>query len=124
MNMHPQGGVANRDQRPNAGVDVCKQHLDVCLGMAEQRLANDASGWSELAAKCKDAGVDLVVLEATGGYERGLVCALQDAGITVARVNPRGARDFARSMGVPATAAPAPTGPMPMGCAARRTSGL
>jgi transposase len=100
MNMHPQGGVANRDQRPNTGVDVCKQHLDVCLGTLERRVANDASGWNELTAKCKDAGVDLVVLEATGGYERGLVCALQEAGITVARVNPRQARDFAKSMGV------------------------
>ena len=100
MNMHPQGGVANRDKRPNAGVDVCKQHLDVCLGTLELRVANDASGWNELTAKCKDAGVDLVVLEATGGYERGLVCALQEAGITVARVNPRQARDFAKSMGV------------------------
>jgi len=100
MNMHPQGGVANRDQRPNAGVDVCKQHLDVCLGTAEQRLVNDASGWDELIAKFKEANVDLVVLEATGGYERGLVCALQGAGIAVARVNPRQARDFAKSMGV------------------------
>jgi len=43
---------------------------------------------------------DLVVLEATDGYERGLVCALQAAGITVARVNPKQARDFAKSMGV------------------------
>ena len=100
MNMHPQGGVANRDQRPNVGVDVCKQHLDVCLGATAQRVANDASGWNELIAKFKDAGVDLVVLEATGGYERGLVCALQAAGIAVARVNPRQARDFAKSMGV------------------------
>ncbi|MDH5538532.1 MAG: IS110 family transposase [Rhizobacter sp.] len=98
--MHPQGGVANRDQRPNAGIDVCKQHLDVCLGTTAQRVANDASGWDELTAKCRQADVDLVVLEATGGYERGLVCALQDAGITVARVNPRQARDFAKSMGV------------------------
>ncbi len=100
MNMHPQGGVANRDQRPNAGVDVCKQHLDVCLGTPELRVVNDATGWDELIAKFKDAKVDLVVLEATGGYERGLVCALQGAGITVARVNPRQARDFAKSMGV------------------------
>jgi len=44
MNMHPQGGVANRNQRPNAGIDVCKQHLDVCLGTLEQRVANEASG--------------------------------------------------------------------------------
>ena len=79
---------------------MCKQHLDVCLGTLEQRVVNEASGWSELIAKCKAADVDLVVLEATGGYERGVVCALQDAGITVARVNPRQARDFAKSMGV------------------------
>ena len=79
---------------------MCEQHLDVCLGTLEQRVVHEASGWSELIAKCKAADVDLVVLEATGGYERGVVCALQDAGITVARVNPRQARDFAKSMGV------------------------
>jgi transposase len=100
MNMHPQGGVTNRYQRLNAGVDVSKQHLDVCLATEDQRLANDATGWDALIAKFKDADVDLVVVEATGGYERGLVCALQGAGITVARVNPRQARDFAKSMGV------------------------
>ncbi|MBL8328634.1 MAG: IS110 family transposase [Rubrivivax sp.] len=98
--MHPQGGVANRDQRPNAGVDVCKQHLDVCVGTIEQRVANDANGWGGLIARFKEANVDLVVLEATGGYERDLVCALHNAGISVARVNPRQARDFAKSMGV------------------------
>lgn len=100
MNMNPQGGVAKRDQRPNAGIDVSKQHLDVCWATEEQRLVNDASGWDELIAKFKNADVDLVVIEATGGYERGLVCALQDVGMAVARVNPRQARDFAKSMGV------------------------
>jgi transposase len=63
-------------------------------------MANDASGWDELIAKFKHDNVDLVVIEASGGYDRGLVCALQSAGITVARVNPRQARDFAKSMGV------------------------
>ena len=100
MNMHPQGGVASRNQRPNAGIDVSKQHLDACWGAQEQRLVNDATGWDEVIAKFKATDVDLVVVEATGGYERGLVCALQGAGITVARVNPRQARDFAKSMGV------------------------
>ncbi len=100
MNMNLQGGVASRDPRPNSGVDVSKAHLDVCLGSEDQRLANDATGWSELISKYGAAKVDLVVIEATGGYERGLVCALQSAGITVARVNPRQARDFAKSMGV------------------------
>jgi len=100
MNMNPQGGVANRDQRPNAGIDVSKQHLDVCLGTEDQRVCNDANGWDAVIAKCKDANVDLVVIEATGGYERGLACALQAADITVARVNPKQTRDFAKSMGV------------------------
>jgi transposase len=99
-NMNPQGGVANGAVRPNAGVDVSKQHLDACWLTEDQRLANDASGCNALIAKLKAANVDLVVIEATGGYERLLVCALQAAGITVARVNPRQARDFAKSMGV------------------------
>jgi transposase len=99
MNMHPQGGVANRDQGPNAGIDVSKQHLDACWGSRDQRVVNGAIGWDALIAIFKEAQVDLVVIEATGGYERGLVCALQRADITVARVNPRQARDFAKSMG-------------------------
>jgi transposase len=100
MNMHLQGRVAKREQRPCAGIDVCKQHLDVCLNIESRRLANEASGWDELIANFTAAEVDLVVVEATGGYERGVVCALQDAGFAVARVNPRQAHDFAKSMGV------------------------
>lgn len=86
-------------QRPNAGIDVSKQHLDVCCGTEERRLANDAQGWDAAAAMLLRANVDLVALEATGGYERGMVCALQGADIVVARVNPRQARDFAKSLG-------------------------
>ena len=99
MNLHPQGRVATRDVRPNAGIDVAKQHLDLCCEALERRWSNDAAGWNELIAILKAREVDLVVLEASGGYERGVVCALQDAGIAVARVNPRQARDFAKSMG-------------------------
>lgn len=100
MNMNPQGGAASGAPRQNAGIDVSKHHLDVCLGSADLRVANDAQGWDDLIAKLKGPHVDLVVVEATGGYERGLVCALQAAGIQVARVNPRQSRDFAKSMGV------------------------
>jgi transposase len=100
MNINPQGGAAQRSQRPNAGIDVSKQHLDACSGGRELRVANEASGWNELIAGFKADDVDLVVVEATGGYEKGLVLALQHAGVTVARVNPRQARDFAKSLGV------------------------
>jgi transposase len=99
-NMNPQGGVANGALRPSAGIDVSKQHLDACWASEDQRVANDAAGCDELVAKFNAAHIDLVVIEATGGYERQLVCALQAAGIAVARVNPRQARDFAKSMGV------------------------
>jgi len=38
-------------------------------------------------------------MEATGGYEAALACALQATGLPVAVVNPKQARDFAKSMG-------------------------
>jgi transposase len=99
MNMHLQGGVAKDGVRPTAGIDVSKQHLDVCSAGDERRVLNDARGWDELTATLRSAGVDLDV-EATGGYALGLVCAPQEAGLCVARFNPRQARDFAKSMGV------------------------
>lgn len=46
-----------------------------------------------------DRTVDLIVMEATGGLERDLACALQAAGFAVAVVNPRQARNFAKAMG-------------------------
>lgn len=100
MNLNTQEWVATDAQRPNAGVDVCKQHLDACWADVALRLANDAAGWNELIARLRAANVDLVVIEATGGYECGLVCALQEAGLAVARLNPRQSRDFAKSLGV------------------------
>jgi transposase len=100
MSTHPQGGATNRSQRPNAGIDVSKQHLDICLIDDAVRLANDADGWNGVAAILSQAQVDLMVIEATGGYERGPLCALQTTGVDGARVNPRQARDFAKSKGV------------------------
>ena len=96
-----QGGAASdAPRRPNAGIDVAKGHLDGCWAEVELRVDNDAARWEGLIARLKGADVDLVVVEATGGYERGLVLALQAAAIAVARVNPRQARDFAKSLGV------------------------
>ena len=100
MNMHPQGRVASEACGPNAGIDVSKEHLDVHVLDVGWRVDNDASGWDALITKLKEGGVGLVVVEATGGYERGLVTALHRAQLDVARVNPRQAREFAKSMGV------------------------
>lgn len=84
------------------GIDVAKAHVDVCvLGTKSevQRFANDVEGHSALGAALQPLGVGLVVMEATGGYEAALACALQAMGLPVAVVNPRHARDFAKSMG-------------------------
>ncbi len=50
-------------------------------------------------AELAGEAMDLIVMQATGGLERDLACALQAAGFAVAVVNPRQARDFAKAMG-------------------------
>ena len=84
------------------GIDVAKAHVDVAvLGtkLEPRRFDNQAEAHSALAATLKPLNVALVVMEATGGYETELACALQAAGLPVAVINPRQARDFAKSMG-------------------------
>ena len=67
--------------------------------LAPSASQNDAEGHTALVAALQPLGVALVVMEATGGYEAALACALQAAGLAVAVVNPKHARDFAKSMG-------------------------
>jgi transposase len=84
------------------GIDVAKAHVEVAVlgaALADGRFDNDADGHSALGAALAPLGVALVVMEATGGYETALACALQAAGLPVAVVNPRQARDFAKAMG-------------------------
>lgn len=84
-----------------AGIDVSKAHLEAALLPTQQTFtfSNDAEGAQELASRLSQAGVGLVVLEATGGYERPVVAALGASGLAVAVVNPRQARDFAKAIG-------------------------
>jgi transposase len=83
------------------GIDVSKDLLEVAVGAQEQSfsLTNDPAGLDALLERLATRPVSLVVLEATGGYEAAAACALQALGHSVAVVNPRQARDFARSMG-------------------------
>ena len=85
-----------------AGIDVAKAHVDVDVigvAFAPQRFDNEAEGHTAIASALKSLGVSLVVLEATGGYEAALACALQSAGLAVAVVNPSRPRKFAEAMG-------------------------
>lgn len=88
------------------GVDVAKASFEVGLSdrAATSSHANDEAGHAALLTHLQQLrahGLDvaLVVLEATGGHEAEVAWALQLAGWPVVVVNPRQARDFARSMG-------------------------
>lgn len=85
-----------------AGVDVAKARLDVRVIPGEKYFTqnNDAAGVKRVASRLKRLGVQLTVLEATGGYERRLASELELAGLPAAVVNPRNARDFARAQGL------------------------
>jgi transposase len=100
MSVNSQGRETVTAARANAGIDVSKDWLDVAFGTRSERFANDAAGMESLTALLRQEGIDLVVLEATGGYEAAAAAGLQAAGMAVAVVNPRQARDFAKSMGV------------------------
>ncbi|HEX4585578.1 MAG TPA: IS110 family transposase [Burkholderiaceae bacterium] len=100
MNVNLQGREAVTAARANAGIDVSKDWLDVVFGSRSERFANDAAGMESLTVLLRQEDIDLVVLEASGGYEAAAAAALHAAGIALAVVNPRQARDFAKSMGV------------------------
>jgi transposase len=90
--------------RTYVGVDVSKATLDVAiLPIGEHFVVpNDEAGIDELLGKLLAEVSDaLVVLEASGGFERPLAAALaaSSAGIALFVVNPRQARDFAKATG-------------------------
>src|SRR5215210_835305 len=94
VNATHQGGV-------RVGIDVSKRTLDVCLLPEGEPfvLPNDQQGVDELLSRLEDSPPELVVLEATGRYERLAATSIAAAGIPVAVVNPRQARDFAKAIG-------------------------
>ncbi|PBS12813.1 IS110 family transposase [Lysobacteraceae bacterium NML93-0792] len=84
-----------------AGIDVGKANLDLAMdgesGVA--RFANNRAGIAKLVKRLVAMGAERIVVEATGGYEEPLLEACCDAGLWIARVNPRQTRDFARATG-------------------------
>ncbi len=86
---------------PHVGIDVAKARLDVAVRPTGDswQVTNDAAGVAALVARLHQLQATLVVLEATGGYERPVTAALSAAGLAVAVVNPRQVRDFARAIG-------------------------
>jgi transposase len=87
---------------PFVGIDVSKDRLDVGM-LGEQQVVqidNTQTGIKELVARRQELQPELIVVEATGGYQRAVVEALFWAGLPVAVVNPARVRQFARASGL------------------------
>jgi transposase len=84
------------------GVDVSSCSLQARIGVDGPSgcFSNHAEGVAELAEFCRQHQVELVVMEATGGYERQPLAHLWGEGVAVAIVNPCSVRRFAEGMGV------------------------
>lgn len=83
------------------GVDVAKTSLEAVSWPGEdiRGFSNTAEGHQKLAEFVEGRDAEMVVMEATGGYEQDCANHLRDAGYLVEVVNPRQARDFASSVG-------------------------
>jgi transposase len=83
------------------GVDIASSSLAARIGNdgAAATFANTQDGIADLAAFCESHRVELIAMEATGGYEQRAFAQLSEDGLPVAIVNPRAVRQFAQSMG-------------------------
>jgi transposase len=85
------------------GVDIAKDKFDVHVRPLSLRFtfSNDADGFTQFVDELRlHPGLQMVVIEASGGYERSLVSHLIEAGIPASVVNPRQVRDFAKGLGL------------------------
>ncbi len=83
------------------GIDVSKARLDVAVRPTGEvvTIDNDEAGIKNLLKLIAKWSPQLIVMEATGGYEYACAYRLMKAGFSVAVVNPRQVRDFARAVG-------------------------
>jgi transposase len=83
------------------GIDVAKENLDIAIRPNGESwtINNEEQSTMELAKRLKEMQPEVVVMEATGGYEKAVASVLVTSGLPVAVINPRQVRDFAKSTG-------------------------
>ena len=84
------------------GIDVAKDKLDIAV-LGEKKasqVTNDEAGIAKLIRKLQTLNPALIVVEATGGYQRAVVLGLYESGLPVAVVNPSRVRQYARASGL------------------------
>lgn len=84
-----------------AGIDVSKETLEVYVVPSgdSRTVAYDRRGLRALRRWLLDLGVAVAAVEASGGYEREVSEALEDAGLVMRRLNPLRVRRFAELRG-------------------------
>src|SRR5215831_6688150 len=75
---HQQGRDTKMAMLSFGGIDVSKDRLDITVLPDEQcsSVSNDAAGWAELIEQLRGSSITAIGVEASGGYERGVVRAL------------------------------------------------
>ena len=83
------------------GIDVCQKYLDVYVRPIGNlfQVTNNEVGIGKLVQTLSQIKPELIVVEATGGMEIDVAVKLTGAGLAVAIINPRQARDFAKATG-------------------------
>jgi transposase len=116
------------NNRPCIGIDTGKAQLDIYADTSQKLFTcdNRPKDLRRLAKQLEGMNPQLIVLEASGGYERAAVTAFSELSLPVAVVYPKRVRQFARGLGIIAktdkidaqviayyarVAAPAPTPP-------------
>lgn len=86
----------------SVGIDVSKANLDIGVLPSGETwtIANQADDIAILVKKVRKLKPESIIIEPTAGFERNVVGALGQAGLPVAVINPRRARDFARASGI------------------------
>jgi transposase len=87
--------------RPSVGIDVSKRTLTVAVYPTGERWTSETTAPAVAALVKRVQGLmpRIIVVEATGGYERAVAAALAAAELPVAVVNPRQVRAFAQALG-------------------------
>jgi transposase len=83
----------------HAGLDIAKATLQLHLQGRQYSLPNTTQGHRRLIQLLRPVAQVHIVCEATGGYERRVVAALQAAAVPVSVINPAHVRHFARAQG-------------------------
>ncbi|MEB3315133.1 MAG: transposase [Candidatus Melainabacteria bacterium] len=83
------------------GIDLASTKMDVYIDTLDKHLTLERSqnGIDNLKRYLDDLDVQLIVMEATGGYESFVACALDALGYPISVTNPKNVRNYAKALG-------------------------